>query len=95
MIRAGLDGIRNHVMPPESTRKNIFLMSPAERLSEGITNLPGDLREALDAMIQDPFIHETLGNHIYQHYLDAKTIEWEVYHMQVHEWEIQQYLGQF
>jgi glutamine synthetase len=95
MIRAGLDGIKNRIMPPESTRKNIFQLSPAERLSEGITDLPSNLKQALDAMVQDPFIRETLGDHIFQHYLDAKSIEWEVYHMQVHEWEIQQYLGIF
>lgn len=95
MIRAGLDGIHNKIMPPEATRKNIYHMTSAERMSEGISSLPGDLREALDMMIQDSFVHETLGDHIFQHFLDAKSIEWEVYRTQVHEWEIQQYLGLF
>lgn len=95
IIRAGLDGIRNKISPPEPIRKNIYHMSPAERLAEEISNLPENLKEALTEMTLDPLIRETLGDHLYLQFLDAKSIEWDVYHTQVHSWEIDQYLGIF
>ena len=95
MIQAGLDGIRNKINPPESIKKNIFLMTPAERIAEGITSLPSNLWEALDEMSQDPLISQTLGDHLYRQFIDAKSIEWDVYRTQVHKWELDQYLGIF
>lgn len=95
MLKAGMDGIRNKIMPPEAIRKNVFQMSTAERIAEGITNLPNNLREALDEMALDPLIQETLGDHLYLQFLEAKSLEWDVYSMQIHGWEIDQYLGIF
>lgn len=95
MIAAGLDGVKNKIQPPESTKKNIFHMSAADRIAEGITSLPGNLHEALELMKKDPLIRATLGDHIYDHFLSAKSIEWDVYRTQIHKWEIDQYLGKF
>src|SRR5215467_3312579 len=50
MLAAGLKGIdEGYELPPEAT-DNIYELSDAERLAEGITSLPGSLRDALDAM---------------------------------------------
>jgi glutamine synthetase len=95
MIAAGLDGIKNKIQPPPSTQKNIYQISDAQREAEGIKSLPADLREALTEMEQDPLIREVLGDHIYEHFLHAKTIEWNLYRTHVHDWEIRRYLGVF
>jgi glutamine synthetase len=95
MIAAGLDGIKNKIQPPPSAQKNIYQMSATEREAEGIKNLPANLREALAQMEGDPLIRKILGEHIYQHFLHAKTIEWDLYRTQVHDWEIRRYLGVF
>jgi glutamine synthetase len=95
LIKAGLDGINNKINPGEPIQKNIYSMSPVERSLANISKLPASLYEALLEMEKDPICHETLGDHIYNRFLEAKTIEWEVYQAQVHQWEIDQYLGVF
>ncbi len=95
MIRAGLDGLANKINPGAPIQKNIFLMSQVERSLENITALPDSLYEALVEMEKDPLILETLSEHIFYRFLEAKSIEWEVYRSQVHQWETDQYLGVF
>lgn len=95
MIRAGLDGIMHKTMPMEPVDKNVYLMSPAERALDNITNLPGSLSEALNEFEKSELCLNTLGQHIFYHFLEAKQIEWEVYKNQIHQWEIDQYLGVF
>jgi glutamine synthetase len=95
LIRAGLDGLRRQTSPGEPIQKNIYLMSPTERSLANITALPSSLDEALREMEKEPLCRETLGEHMYSRFLEAKSIEWEVYSNQVHPWEIDQYLGIF
>jgi glutamine synthetase len=91
-LAAGLDGIKNQIMPPESVNKNIFAMSPEERQNENIESLPGDLMEAVTALEADSFILDVLGSHISECYISAKKLEWENYRAQVTNWEIDEYL---
>lgn len=95
LIKAGLEGISQKTNPGEPIHKNVYLMTSAERSLENITSLPATLFEALQEMENDSFCLETLGEHIYYQYLEAKTIEWEVYRSQIHQWEIDQYLNVF
>lgn len=95
LIKAGLEGIRNQIDPGSPIQKNVYMMSGAERSLENITSLPMSLYEALVEMEKDSFCQEALGNHIFQRFMEAKAIEWEVYRSQVHQWEIDQYLGVF
>jgi len=95
ILRAGLDGVQNRISPPPPVSENVYSMEDEERESLGIDMLPGNLKEALDAMEEDPLIRETLGDHIYSRFLDAKRLEWDVYRKQVNEWEIKQYFTLF
>ena len=95
LIKAGLDGIINKINPGEPIQKNIYAMSPVERSLANISKLPSSLYDALLEMEKDPLCLETLGEHIYSRFLEAKSIEWEIYQSQVHQWEIDQYLGAF
>ncbi|BAS27122.1 type I glutamate--ammonia ligase [Limnochorda pilosa] len=95
MIRAGLDGVRRELEPPESLNKNIYELTPQERREHGIAELPGSLQDATRAMEADPLMRETLGEHVYARFLEAKRIEWDIYRSQVHRWEVEQYLGVF
>lgn len=94
-LAAGLDGIKNNLMPPLSVDKNIFEMSQKEREEAGIENLPENLCDAIDKFEKDNLIKEVLGEHISSNYINAKKKEWQVYRTQVTEWEIEQYLHQF
>jgi glutamine synthetase len=95
MLRAGLDGIQPNTALPPAMDENFFLQDEHERLRPRAHLLPSTLGEALEAMHEDPLIHEVLGETIYEGFLDAKTIEWTEYQQQVHEWEINRYLPIF
>ena len=95
MLKAGLDGIKNKILPPEPVNKNIYALTAAERKEMGIESLPGSLKEALEELQQDPVVMEALGPHILERFIEAKTLEWDVYRTQVHKWEIDQYLTVF
>lgn len=95
LLTAGLEGVKNNLVPPSSVEKNIFEMTEAERLEEGIESLPGTLEEAIGYMRESELVRETLGEHTFNKYLDAKQTEWDEYKTQVHEWEVNKYLKQY
>ena len=94
-LRAGLDGIVNKIEPPQMVNGNIFAMTDEERAVMHIEQLPGTLIEAVEEMEKDSFICDVLGEHIAEHYIEAKKEEWHKYRSQVSEWEIQEYLYRY
>jgi len=95
MLKAGLDGIKNKLTPPQPVEENIYHMDEAERAQRGLTSLPGSLGEALYETRNDPLIREALGDHIYERFLEAKQAEWDEFRMQVTPWELDRYLPIF
>jgi glutamine synthetase len=91
-LAAGLDGIRNQIMPPEAVDQNIRNMTEEERLAAGIQELPRSLGAALDEMEADELVIRVLGEKVSQSYIHAKRQEWKTYCGQVSEWEIENYL---
>ncbi len=89
---AGLDGIKNKILPPEPVSASVMEMTEAERASLHIAALPADLKEAVDELEKDPLLCEALGNHISEKYAEEKRAEWKNYCRQVTEWEIDNYL---
>ncbi len=94
-LLAGLDGIEKGYMPPKSTVKNIFDMTPEEREADGITSLPGSLEEAVNEFESSEFIRESLGEHVYTKFIEAKRKEWEGYRTSISQWEIDTYLAKY
>jgi glutamine synthetase len=95
MLRAGLDGIDLKIDPGPPINKNIYRMSHRERRHLRIDDLPGNLSEALDDMEKDDLIRSTLGDHIFNHFLEAKRTEWHEYITQVTPWETGRYLSTY
>ena len=95
MLRAGLDGVQHKLEPPGSVDINIYAMTDDEKAAYGIDRLPANLREAVEALDQSPLIREALGKHIYNRFREARLKEWEEYKLQVHDWEVKQYLARF
>ena len=93
MLRAGLDGIEKNIDPGPPINKNIFTMSHRERRHLRIDELPGNLSEALDELEKDDLVRDTLGEHIFEHFLAAKREEWHDYIRHVSPWETTRYLG--
>ena len=95
MIAAGLDGIRRKLDPGPSVNKNVFDMSQREKRRLKIGELPENQFEAVNAMEKDSLIRETLGDHIYNHFVKAKLASWREYSKAVHGWELQRYLPRY
>ena len=94
-LEAGLDGIRNQIMPPKSVDTNLFRISEQECREKGIELLPGTLLEAIEEMNKDGLVKQVLGDSLYQKYVTAKMAEWDDFKRQVTQWELDQYLFRF
>ncbi|MBF7083367.1 type I glutamate--ammonia ligase [Desulfallas sp. Bu1-1] len=94
-LKAGLDGIKNKIEPPKPCDRNIYELTTEEREQLGIGTLPESLNDALHHLSMDGVVQEALGPHVMQRYMEAKKIEWNSYRMQVHPWELEQYLTKF
>ncbi len=92
MLQAGLNGIQRQLDPGPPTTDSAYELTSMLRQERGIALLPEDLKEALQCLSESRFVQEVLGDHIYEHFMKAKLIEWGVYRSQVHGWELEQYL---
>jgi glutamine synthetase len=90
-LYAGLDGIKRRLDPGEPNLGNMYEMSMEEMAQRKIRVLPQSLKEALDELEQDEVIQAGLGP-IYQEFLKLKRLEWNDYHRQVSDWEVERYL---
>src|SRR5881227_391837 len=95
MLRAGLDGISRKLPLPPAMDESLFLRDENERSYLRSRLLPATLGEALDELREDTLVRETLGDSIYEGFIEAKTIEWTEYRRQVHAWELERYLPVF
>ncbi|MED4533190.1 type I glutamate--ammonia ligase [Metabacillus fastidiosus] len=95
LLAAGLDGIKNNMAAPNAIDQNIYAMSKEEREKCGITDLPADLAQALEYLKTDKVITDALGKHIFERFIEAKQIEWDLFRKQVHPWERDQYMTQY
>ena len=60
-----------------------------------ISFLPTSLLEALEELKKDKILRETLGEHLFERYIDVKSKEWDEFKKQVTGWEIDTYLDTF
>jgi glutamine synthetase len=95
LLKAGLNGIKNKLTPPAPVDRNIYVMSKEERIEEGIIDLPATLAQALDQLKSDEVIVSGLGEHIFEHFIEAKEIEWDMFRTVVHPWERDQYMSMY
>ncbi|MDA8097458.1 MAG: type I glutamate--ammonia ligase [Clostridia bacterium] len=94
-LQAGLHGIKNRIAPPPPCDRNIYDMTDAERAKNEIVRLPESLKQALDELEENAVLRAALGEHVFHRYIEAKRIEWARYRMQVHAWELEEYLTKF
>ncbi len=95
LLQAGLDGIKNKMTPPSAIDRNIYVMTKEERVEAGIIDLPATLFDALENLKSDEVIKAALGTHLFEHFVEAKEIEWDMFRTQVHPWERDQYMSTY
>jgi glutamine synthetase len=93
MLKAGLDGIKNEIEPPAEVVENIYAMTEERKEELEIESLPADINAAVGELLADEVVQDALGDHIVEHFVTAKEIEWDTYRTQVHDWELDQYLS--
>src|SRR6056297_1483696 len=95
MLKAGLDGIKNEMEPPEEVLENIYEMTAAKKAEKNIESLPANIDEAVNLLLKDDVITSVLGEHVLEHFVAAKKVEWDEYRTQVSQWELDKYLSTF
>ena len=88
ILKAGLDGIKHNLQPPEPAEEDLYHFNPYRHLKM----LPRSLGEALDALEEDELIASALGPHVYARFMEAKRQEWAEYRIFVTQWELDRYL---
>jgi len=93
MLAAALDGIDRQLACPQPLNNlNVYHLTPEERQSMGIAELPGSLAEALRELDTNTVLQEALGPVMYAAFRRAKWAEIEEYRMRVTDWEVERYL---
>jgi len=84
MLAAGLEGIRERIHPGD----------PMESLSydASMKSLPRTLLEAVEAFQNDPLSHEVFAAAFVKDYVEMKTNEWELDHIDVTDGQREKYL---
>jgi glutamine synthetase len=90
---AGLEGVERGYELPEPMEKNLYHLSPDERRRLGIEQLPETLGEAIEITSESELALRTLGEHMFNRYVEIKRQEWEDYRVQVTPWELDRYLA--
>jgi glutamine synthetase len=93
MLRAGLEGIRQEMEAPPISDEDLYHLNVADRVAKKLTTLPGSLGEALAEFRGSSLVRETLGDHIFARFLEAKSLEWQTFSTTVTEWEQARYLA--
>ncbi|RYX99674.1 type I glutamate--ammonia ligase [bacterium] len=93
MLKAGLDGIKRKLTPPLPAEEDLYHLDSNQREARDLQSLPGSLGEALDELKKSTLLKEALGEHVYDHFIKAKTQEWDEYRTYVSQWELDRYLS--
>ncbi len=92
LLQAGLEGVEHGYELPEPMEKNLYHLAPDERRRLGIEQLPATLGEAIELTAESELVLRTLGEHMFNRFVEIKRQEWDDYRVQVTAWELERYL---
>lgn len=92
MLAAGLKGIEENYTLPNPVEEDIYKMDESARKRAGIDSLPGNLFEAIQEVEKSGLVRETIGDHIFNKFIENKKIEWDCYRTHVSQYETGKYL---
>jgi glutamine synthetase len=95
MLAAGLKGVEEKCPLPPPVEENIYELSPSARGDLQIGVLPGNLYEAILEAEKSQLVKETLGDHLFNKFIENKKIEWDEYRIQVTDYELDRYFPIF
>ena len=92
LLKAGVDGIKNQIMPPKNIDENIQKMTQERRDELQVEELPRTLGAATAELEKDELQISVLGKELAEKIIKANKKEYKEYCMQVTDWEIDHYL---
>jgi glutamine synthetase len=92
MLAAGMKGMEDKLTPPEPMEDDIFELSPKQLQERQIDLLPANLFEAIQLTENSTLVRETLGDHVFEKFIENKKIEWNDWRRQVTDYEVNRYL---
>jgi len=92
MLAAGLKGVEKKYPLPEPVEEDIYEMDEKARAAAGITSLPGSLHQAISLVEKSELVRETLGDHIFNKFVENKRVEWDRFRTHVSQFELERYL---
>ena len=92
LLKAGVDGIKNQIMPPKNIDENIQRMTQERRDELQVEELPRTLGAATAELEKDELLISVLGKELAEKIIKANKKEYKEYCMQVTDWEIDHYL---
>ena len=95
LLAAGREGIREGLDPGPPNLVNAYRLTPEERAARGLTTLPRNLGEAIEAFAADPLSREVFGDAMAEAYSTFKRDEWNSFHGAISNWERDRYLELF
>lgn len=91
MLAAGLKGVEEKIEPPDPVEEDVYGFDDRKLGKFYIKTLPEDLGEAIEEFKGSRFMRETLGEHVFNKYLEIKATEWKEFQRSVTNWELNRY----
>jgi glutamine synthetase len=99
MLAAGLDGIERKLDPGPQNTANLYTATTQEIRRKRIKSLPTTLADATGALRKDSILRDWFGHtgteHYSDYFADTKLREFQEWHSQVSQWEVDRYLTLF
>ncbi len=92
MLAAGMKGVKENYKLPAPVEENIYEMTQIDRKDKNIETLPSNLSEAVHKLSKSELMRETLGEHVFNKFIENKLIEWSRYRANVSQYELEKYL---
>jgi glutamine synthetase len=98
IVDAGLYGIEHKLDPGSPIRERVFELTEAERKKLGVGTdkyLPRTLGEAIAEFKKSSFLRKSLGDELFEGYLQNREYEWKAFREHVTDWEIYKFIDIF
>lgn len=92
MLKAGLEGIKDGLNPPEPVEENVYDFDDAKLAKFYISTLPQSIYEATEELKKDELVKSSLGEAVTNKIIDANSTLWKEYRTQVTNYELKKYL---
>ncbi len=93
LLHAGLEGIEKGYELPEPMEKNLYHLRARSAGGSASSSCPRASARRSRSPRESELVLRTLGEHMFNRYVEIKRQEWDDYRVQVTQWELDRYLA--